>query len=176
MWWIICSLRFGFHFEIYRLSRIFRFFTKGDARHMGFQSNLWMDSSVFSPFSAFRCFDGSELPDGLSCSAKRTSAHLLVSPMYFAPHVQTPSYTTEHLCVTLSLSGKQDLILHVFQITMNLTLGHKRSSLDWNFLARFSGKKVRYQSYSYKSIARHWDLNEFEITPIFAKTISHWVT
>ena len=110
-----CSFNFGLNFAMWRFSRIFRLPWCLGADDIIFHTNL---CSLWTR----RCFEGSELSDGLSCSDQRICAFLFVSPMYVSPQEHIPSYMTVDLCRFLSLSGKSDRIFLVFHMIINLYL------------------------------------------------------
>ena len=86
--------------------------------------------------------------EGVLCSLQRTSVFLFVSPVYFSPHVQMPSYMTQHLCSTLSLSGNSDLIVLVFQMILNVNFPWVNSSslqIDVLLFLHFLDKKANLQ-------------------------------
>ena len=83
--------------------------------------------------------------EGVLCSLQRTSVFLFVSPVYFSPHVQMPSYMTQHLCSTLSLSGNSDLTVLVFQIILNFPWVNSSSlQIKVLLISSFFGQKGKF--------------------------------
>ena len=94
LWHFACSLRLGFHLATYNPSNIRRLRDWRGALQIVVHVNLcsislsWARPRLFA--LAARCLAGSDIPLILSCSANRTCSHRAVSPIYSAPHEQTP--------------------------------------------------------------------------------------
>ena len=95
-----------------------------EASHNIFQSNPW---SMF----LVKCLAGSELWFGLLCSAHLISTLRFVCPIYFIPHLHSPSYILHEGWGFLSFNGKSDLTCFVFHFIAMLKQEFVKL---WNFI------------------------------------------